>query len=237
MSSKPRLDKARALASANLNLQQFGQASDDWVWNGGTACTHTICQYLALLWKGRRLTLNQVNSLAGMPHNARNGAGQPRGMNNTEMSRFFVATGIPMVVKFGLTYTNLLSYSNRAPVFYGMRYGSAPEWYGFRYNGITADGRPNGYARPRGKAGKTQLTGFSGRHAVLLLGYLPILDSTGKVIRYDAYRKEPNHHSPSRPERPAYDTITTIQGRKEYDDYTSILGAKPYAAVATRNLP
>jgi hypothetical protein len=238
MSAKPRLDKATALARAHPELQQFGQASDDWVHNGATACTHTVCQFLARLWKGRALTLNQVNSLAGMPHNAVGSNGQPRGMNNTELARFFTAVGIPMVIRFGLSFETLMSYSNRGPVFYGMRYGSAPEWSGFHYQGVVADGKPNGYARPTGHAGKTQLQGFeNGRHAVVMLGYLPVVDSTGKVIRYDVWRKEPNHGSPARPEKPPYDVITSAQARREYDDYTHLLGNKAYAAIPTKSLP
>ncbi len=236
MSSKPRLDKATALARAHPEIQQFGQSSDDWVHGGATACTHTVCQFLARLWKGRALTLNQVNALAGMPHNA-SANGQPRGMNNTEMTRFFAAVGIPMVIKFGLSFETLLSYSNRGPVFYGMRYGSAPEWSGCHYQGVTADGRPNGYARPTGHAGKTQLAGAENiRHAVLMLGYLGVV-AGGKTVRYDVYRKEPNHGSPSRPEKPPYDVITSAQAKREYSDYTRLLGSKAYAAIPTRNLP
>jgi hypothetical protein len=231
MSSKPRLDKAVRIARANLNLQQFGQSSDDWVWGGATACTHVVCQYLALLWTGKRYTLNQVNSMAGMPHNAKSSSGARRGMNNTELARFFKAAGLPYVIKFGLTFEQLLSYMNRGPVFYGMRYGSAPEWKNYHYSGVTSSPP---YAM---EGGKTQLTGFeNGRHAVVGLGYLPVKNSAGTVVRYDLYRKEPNHHSPCRPERPAYDRITTSQGKREYLDYHDRLGNTLYSAIPTRSL-
>lgn len=238
MSAKPRLDRAIAVAKAHREIQQFGQANDDWVWGGRTGCTHAICQFLALLWKNRQLTLNQVNALAGMPHNAKDSRGRPRGMNNIELARFFAATGLPYAIKFGLSIETILSYSNRAPVLIAVRYGSGPEWKGFHYNGVTADGKPNGFARPTGAAGKTQLTGFeNGRHADLVLGYLPVKDKTGKTIRYDEWRKEPNHGSPARPEKPPFDVITTTQGRREYEDYHRLLGNKLYAAVPTKALP
>lgn len=228
MSSKPRLDKVVRLAKAHPELQQFGQSADDWVWGGATACTHTIMQFLALLWTGHHYTLNQVNALAGMPHNAKSPSGGTRGMNPTEMARFFKNAHIPMVVKFDLTFEQLMSYSNRAPVFYGMRYGSAPEKRGYRYQGAVAQ-PPFAI-----EGGKTQLVGFEdGRHAVLLLGYLPVM-AGGKVVRYEAYRKEPNHGSPARPERPPYDRITTSQAKKEYLDYKNMLGNRLYAAIPTK---
>jgi hypothetical protein len=238
MSAKPRLDKAIALAKAHPEIQQFGQANDDWVWGGATACTHTCCQFLARLWKGRSLTLNQINALAGMPHNARSANGQPRGMNNTELARFIAAVGLPYVIRFGLSFETILSYSNRGPVLIAVRYGSTPKWKGFTYHGVVADGKPNGFARPTSHAGKTQLSGFeNGRHADLVLGYLPVKDASGKVVRYDEWRKEPNHGSPARPEKPPFDVITTAQGKREYEDYSRLLGNKAYAAIPTKNLP
>ncbi|HET9456087.1 MAG TPA: hypothetical protein VFO78_02005, partial [Candidatus Limnocylindrales bacterium] len=71
MSEKPRLDRLRALAEANLKLQQFGQSNDDEVHDGRTACTHVVCQFLSLAWNGTIPTLNEVNRMAGMPKNAR----------------------------------------------------------------------------------------------------------------------------------------------------------------------
>lgn len=231
MSTKPRLDKAIAYANSNPRMQQFGQSNDNYVWDGKTACTHTICQFLALLWKKKAYTLNQVNSLAGMPVNARDSAGRPRGMNNTELARFFSRVGLPYSIKYGLTFEQLLVASNRGPVFYAMRYGSAPDWRGK----AGADGIPNGYAIHNGR---TQFSGFeNGRHAVLLLGYLPVRNSAGTIIAYRAYRKEPNHGSPARPERPPFDTITTGQAKTEYLHYKSILGNALYAAIPTVNLP
>lgn len=230
---KPILAKVIRRVAAKPQFQQFGQANDDWVWNGATACTHTIVQTLYYIWFGKVLTLNQINAAAGMPHNARNSKGQPRGMNNAELTRAFQTLKLPYVVKWGLAFETLISYSNRGPVFYGMRYGSAPTQKGFVYQGITAKAP---FAR---KHGRTQLKGFEdGRHAVLMLGYRAMKDAeTGRTVFYIAYRKEPNHGSSARPEKPPYDEITTAQAKREYLDYRDKLGNTLYAAIPTRSLP
>lgn len=230
--AKARLTKAIARVTARPGFQQFGQGNDDWVWNGATACTHTIVQTLVYIWFGKTVTLNAVNAAAGMPHNARNKVGQPRGMNNTELERAFKFYGLPYEIVWRMTADQLLQYSNRGPVFYGMRYGSAPTKRGFRYMGVLARAP---FARLNGR---TQLTGFNnGRHAVLMLGYRTLVDATGKVVAYIAFRKEPNHGSASRPEHPPYDQITTTQAKAEYLAYRDVLGNTLYAAIPTRNLP
>lgn len=231
--TKARLTKAAEAMKRRLDFQQFGQANDSYVWQGATACTHTICQSLYYIWFGKVLTLNRINTLAGMPVLAHNAAGKPRGMNSRELQRFFDATGLPYVVRFGLTFRELLTYSNRAPVMYGMRYGTAPEWPNYVYQGHRAR------APFALHGGKTQLVGAESiRHAVLMLGYRQILDDrTGKAVAFHVWRKEPNHHSPARQERPPFDVITAKHAQAEYDAYTTVLGNTPYAAIPTRSLP
>lgn len=235
---KRSLNRAIAVANANPWLQQFGQANDDAAWNGSTACTHTVCQYLALLWLGRRYTINEVNRLAGMPYKAAkimpNGRRIPRGMNNLEFQRFCNAVGLPYVVRFGLPFETVLTYSNKAPVFYGDRYGSEPRKRGAIYNGVRA--KPP-FATLNGA---TQLTGslINGRHAVVLLGYRSVIsDISGKIVYYRAWRKDPNHGSSARPERPPYDLIRTTEAKREYLDYADVSNGRVYAALPTRSLP
>jgi len=223
MSDKPILDRVRVLAEANPHLQQFGQppAEADDVWGGKTACTHTICQFLNLVWHDKKLSLNEVNRLAGMPKNATNELGKPRGMRPKEFEQFLRAADIPMVLRFGLPFEDLLSASNRAPVFYAMRYGSAP----FR-----SARRPNGASQKGGR----DIANI--RHAVLMLGFLERGGVTGDPRRIEVFRKEPNHGSPNRRERPPYDTISDAESRKEYEDYRKLLGNPLYAALPTRAL-
>lgn len=234
---KPRLTKAVAVAQANPWLQQFGQLNDDAAWDGSTACTHTICQYLALLWFDERLTINEVNKLAGMPYKAHKlikGRRVPRGMNNLEFQTFCDRMKLPYQVRFGLPFETLLTYSNKAPVFYGDRYGTQPRKRGAVYHGVRARAP---FAELHGA---TQLTGslINGRHAVALLGYRSVIsDISGKIVRYRAWRKDPNHGSSARPERPPFDLIRTTEAKTEYDAYAAIANGRTYCALPTRSLP
>lgn len=234
---KARLTEAIHVANANPWLQQFGQSNDDAAFNGASACTHTVCQFLALLWLKERLTINEVNMLAGMPYRPSklvNGFRIPRGMNNIEFQTFCDRMKLPYVVRFGLPFETVLTYSNKAPVFYGNRYGSEPRKKGARYNGVTA--KPP-FATLNGA---TQLTGslINGRHAVTILGYRSVIsDTTGKIAYYRAWRKDPNHGSPSRPERPPYDLIRTTEAKAEYLDYVKVSSSRVYCALPTRSLP
>jgi len=222
MSDKPIVDRLRVLAETHPRLQQFGQNNDDLVHNGSTACTHTVCQFLSLAWNGTIPTLNEVNRLAGMPDNAVNEATRrPRGMRPGEFQTFLTNARIPMKIVRGLPFTKVLDASNAGPVMYGMRYGSAP---------VRSRSHPNG-ATQKGGPGIANI-----RHAVVMLGFLAFADRNSPVVRMEVYRKEPNHGSPNRPERPPYDTISSRQARIEYEDYHNKLKEPLYAAVPTRAL-
>jgi hypothetical protein len=207
-------------------FQQFGQTDDESTRNGANGCTHTVLQYLALLWRGRWYSQDQVSSLAGFP-------GGNRGLYPSEVQRFCDRAGIPYRVTHNLTALSVLKLSERGPVGFGHAYSHWPEWYGFRYGTIIADGRPNGYAGPLRAAGKTQLSGFTGAHFGLVLGWDPSKTvTTRRVVAW-----EPNHDSPARPENPPYDQMTSGQFRIVYESYERVLRRTPYALVPTRNLP
>ncbi len=228
---KPRLAKSLRILRENPWLQQFGQPADYSAFGGATACTHVVLQALALVWKGKRLTIDQISTLAGYDRE-RNSEGFIRGMNNTEFATVCAKLGLPYSIVFGLSASDMVRYSNRGPVFYGMRYGSHPDWRGYVYDGVTAK---SPYAI---KGGATQLTGFeNGRHAVLLAGYRTMVDATGTVVGYRAWVKDPNHGSGSRPERPGYDEITVAQAKREYTAYLQAGAANTYAAIPRINLP
>ncbi len=225
MSEKPRLDSNIRVARRNRKrTQQHGQDHDDLVWNGSTACTHAICQYLNLVWNDEFLTLNQVNEKAGMPPNAKDEHGKPRGMRPDELATFFKNTNIPMAIHYGKRFEKLLTASERGPVFYAIRYGSAP-----RRKGSPSE---NGFARPVPplRRGATQVGADKVRHAVVMLGFLERRDAQGTVTAVNVYRKEPNHGSASRPERPPFDIISGGQARREYEDYHKKLKFNLYAA-------
>lgn len=217
MSAKAILDRV-LLRRRQRPTGQFGQANDATVANGAVACTHTWLQFLAWLWTGKWYTLDQVSAMAGYPRNA------GRGMRPAEVATFIRRAKLPYVIRWGLTAAQILTYSNRGPVMVAHIYREWPEWRGYRYGGQTADGRPNGYARPYGKAGKTQLTGFEdGRHMGGILGYLG---------SSEVYVMDPNHGSPSRPEKVAYDVISTAQLSRIIKSFSPT-----YAVIPTRSLP
>lgn len=219
----PRDVRVREFFEAHQGLQQFGQPSSesDEVWGGRTACTHTCWQIVTLFVKGKRLSLNQVNARAGMPRNARNElTGRPRGMRISEQIAFVKRMDLPYTYKSNLTMARILALSDRGPIIYGVRYGSEPDWKGKS----GADGRPNGYAR---KAGRTQFTprGVDDiRHAVVLAIVRMVVDTKGNRLRKEVLRRDPNHHSPARPERSPYDIISPSQARKEYEAIESVGG-------------
>lgn len=229
MTYSPRAQKAMALRRSNP-FQQFGQSDDESTRNGADGCTHTVLQYLARLWLNKSFSQDQVSMLAGWASGARPG----RGLYPSEVQRFCTRTGLPYQVRFGLSAGVLLEdLLDRGPIGFGHAYSHWPERRGYTYFGVKADGYPNGYAGPLGIGGRTQLSGFTGAHFGLLLGYDAAQASNAR--RVAAW--EPNHNSPSRPEDPAYDLITSHQLRVVYESYNRVLKRSLYALVPTRSLP
>lgn len=229
---------ARAAKAMNKRrakpFQQFGQGGDFYTFNGATGCTHTILQFLAYLWLGKWYSHDQISVLAGYPSPGVNPG--RRGLRPSEVQRFCTKVGLPYVVRYGVGAYEMLKLTSKGPVAFGHSYSRWPEWYGFVYGGRRADGQPNGYARPSGKAGRTQLVGFSppnDAHFGLLLGWDPA--QSARSFRVAAW--EPNHNSGSRPEDPPYDLMTSGQFRKVYESYQKTLGRTLYALVPTRSLP
>jgi hypothetical protein len=222
--------KVREFYESNLDLQQFGQPDDDEVWGGKTACTHTCWQGIILLWTGKKLSLNRINQLAGMPKNAKAANGRPRGMRIAESLKLIKALGLPYAYKKDLSWVQLQKAGQKGPVLYGMRYGSAPDWKGK----AGADGVPNGYAR---KNGRTQFAGAENiRHAVVMCCARKVKNTKGSTLRIEVLRKDPNHGSPRRKERPPYDIISPMQASREYHDILKV-GGTLFAFVPTKSLP
>lgn len=219
-------------------LQQFGQGNDARSFYGRTGCGFTVLQTLALGWRNRTYTHNQIAALVGYPTPAQ--LVTQTGLNWAQVEAFIKKADLPYVIVPRLssarewTYGEVMRRANLyGPVAFGLRYGDQPEWYGKTYLGVKADGKPNGYASPKGHAGKTQLTGFEdGSHLDLLLGYHVIRNVDGSVNRRVCHVKDPNHGSPIRPERPPYDDVTDTQFKRMYEGYHA-LGRRLYAIVPT----
>lgn len=212
-------------------IQQFGQANDARAHNGATACTDTIIQVIHRGWTGARLlTIDRIRDLAGYTDAQYR---ERSGLTAAQVQRAMDRLSLPYRVRSATSPFSASEAMRRAnthgPVLVGIPYGWWPEWRGFRYGTIVADGRPNGYATPPGAAGRTQLSGFTGAHAALLLGYSVTRARDGTVTGRPTYVKEPNHGSPVRPERPPFDVVTSGQFRRAYDAFGSVLGRRPYA--------
>lgn len=236
MNESSRVAWWKGLAVANPELQQFGQPHSRTTTSkagvvGAKGCTQTILQLLALGWLGLRLTPDDVSRLAGYPSQRQ--IDEDLGMFPSQVERFMTVTGLPYKLLYDATHTSLMRRANlHGPVAFGGMYSEQPEWYGFTYRGTKADGKPNGYASPRGHAGKTQLTGFTGAHFEALLGYHVLRDAAGNVTRRIPYVKDPDHGSALRPERPPYDAMTATQFRRLYESF--LPERRLYAFVPTR---
>jgi hypothetical protein len=206
-------------------FQQFGQRNDARTRNGATGCTDTVLQYLILLWNGSYVTHDEIRTVADVP-------GAPdRGLYPREVQRVCAHYGIPYVVRTGLSWSEILLMARRAPVGIGHSYSYWPEWQGAVYNGVKADGQPNGYAQPLRHAGRTQLTGFvppRDRHFGVIFGR----STQGNIFGW-----EPNHGSTLRPESPAWEYMEEIQFRRIVGSYKKVFGMPSYTLVPTRSLP
>lgn len=221
---KPILDSWLRFAAAHPQYQQFGQSGDVSTFNGGTGCTHTCFQRLIHGITGKSVTQDQISRVCHYPwpryNRARRGMRSP--IEGMAVVRYYK---LPYRFISHPTWAQITAGMNLGPVLIGVKYDWWPEWRGCRYNGYKADGRPGGFAL---KNGKTQLVGFYGGHAVLALGY------NKTTAGYRAYVNEPNHGSPSRPERPAYDVVTTAQLKTAMAKIATLRNGHPFAYVPIR---
>jgi hypothetical protein len=145
-------------------------------------------------------------------------------MRPSEIETFIRWARFPYVLRRSLTTSQIAAYAKRGPVLVGHVYGQTPEWEGYVYAGVKADGLPNGFADPKGKAGKNQLAGFeNGRHMGVLLG---------TVDAFHCYWFDPNHDSSARPERVPYDVMTS----KQLDRLVQSYPGGSYVFIPTREV-
>ena len=210
---------------------QFRQADSGSTDNGALGCTHTCWQWIAELWTGRFYTHDEISRLSGYPYG---GGSTNRGMRPSESIKFLQAIGLPYVLKTNLPVSALYAAAALGPVEFSHSYSRWPEWKGYTYKGVTADGRPNGYAAPLGAAGANQLAGFrppKDRHAGMLWG--SGVGSSG----FQVYTSEPNHGSLARPQLPPYDILTGPQFANLYNSFKTVYGLNLVAIIPTRALP
>jgi hypothetical protein len=203
---------------------QFGQTDDESTLNGVTACGHTCLQDILFAYKGLRLSQDQISRVVG--YWART---PDRGLHTDEVQRILSHYGVSYTVKTGLSSGELLTASNIGPVLLVIRYGNWPNWY--KYRGTSP---PAPFARPLGKGGRNQFSGFFGSHFVLELGYVRKVDSTGKFLRNDVYAMEPNHDSPARSENVPYDVVTQTDFYRAFSAVKQLGWSNTLALVPNR---
>jgi len=204
---------------------QFGQpySTTKSTQYGSEGCTHTNIQALVKLWKGKDITHDEISRLCGYR------AGQG-GLTPVHLEILFKKLDLPYKMVYGLDAAEVLDYAmDRGPVLIATYYLFHPEMKDAKYLGTKADGKPNGYSRPLGSAGKDQLTGFTGGHSEILFAGRDRSDG----IR-DAYVHDPNHRSNLRPQEVPFDIMTLAQLRQMFNGYAIINRARrTVAAIPT----
>lgn len=220
------LDAWLNFSKANTVLQQFGQKDDESTYNGATGCTHTVLQRLIKAKSGAYVSHDEVSRVATYPWPVNNPGkrGMYSGGSDNEVGKVVSHYNLPYVLRYDLTWDQIITATAKGPVLIGIRYGYWPEWSGYRYMGYAADGKPGGFAY---RHGKTQLVGAEKiYHATLILGRRYV-----KGV-YRTYANEPNHGSGSRPEKPDYDSVRSAYAKRAYLQYASD-GRRLFAWVPT----
>lgn len=218
--------RARRGTAPHGRSQQFGQPNSSLTTNGATGCTDTILQWLIWRTKGKWVSQNRIRNVAGIYRIVYGANGERRGLRPDEVQRVLTYYQLPYKIVRGWSALQVARASRLGLVGFGHMYPWWPEWRGYRYGNVRADGHPNGYATPTGHAGRTQLSGFYGRHFGMLFGY-----ATSPTEPDLYYGWEPNHGSAVRPERPPYDRMTFTQFARAYDSYQKVGGQTRYAIV------
>jgi hypothetical protein len=221
------INKWLSFCRDNRNLQQFGQQDDESTYNGATGCTHTLWQRLVKASTGKYYSHDDISKIAGYPWPDKNPKmrGMYSGGSDNESGRVVKHFNLPYKLVIDPTWEQIIAALKIGPVMVGIRYGYWPEWEGYHYGSRVADGKPGGFSM---KGGKTQLAGAELiYHATLFLGRY----RSGKKRIIPA--NEPNHHSPSRPERPAFDLVKSSQAHRAFNQYGSS-GRHTFAWMPTK---
>lgn len=211
---KPLLQDWLDFFIAHPELFQFGQSDDESTYNGSTGCTHSDLQALELAIHGNFLSQDEISKLCGYPWPEHNpGMRGMRASSNPEeeLNTVIRKLKLPYEVHFFNTMTPQLwtwicQQNNLGPLLVAVNYPYLPraKKLGPGRNGIAEVG------------GATQV-GLTGGHAALRLGYDLRADQHGSdthvVPRWHDYWHDPDHGSPSRKERPAFDRFLSPQGK------------------------
>lgn len=169
---------------------QFGQSGAPC--GGKSCCTDTCIQMIIDFYKERHYSLANIRKIAQSKYNFNEAP--CTGINHLEVLHALNKFGVGHYkVGFGVNASDVWRYLAYGPVLVGVHYGSYP----------TQKGRCNSNNAEIG--GKTDCP-FGGAHAVLAIGRRWHVRD-GKRLHRDFFVRDPDHNSPSRPEKPDFDRI------------------------------
>lgn len=156
-----------------------------------TACTDTVVRMIINYYMEKDVSIQNIRKAAGGPNDG------VHGLTIAEALRALAAYGVTWYRQASnVSATFVLQKAYTGPVLIGVGYGQYPSLHG----GICTQ---SNVALLGGKVDCS----FKDAHAVLILGNTAVKDATGKVIRYDAFLRDPDHWN----EKPKYDRITGSQ--------------------------
>jgi hypothetical protein len=174
---------------------QFGQASAPC--GGSSCCTDTCIQQIVEFYKEKTYSLQTIRNAAQRLTSFNEGP--CTGINYVEVLNALSYFGINHYRHgAGIDHADVGNWIGYGPIILGVHYGSYPN---------TTTGRCG--ANQAEVAGRSDC-GFSGAHAVLVIGKKPHVVNS-KVIHTDYYVRDPDHNSPARPEKPSYDRYSAAK--------------------------
>lgn len=160
-----------------------------------TACTDTCVQMIIEYWKEKTFSLTQIRRASGKGIDCKHGLTMNEAM--TALKHYGVTNYKSAV---GINASFILQKAYNGPVLFGVGYNEFPA-----RKGVWCD--QNNVAQLGGKVD----CNFNGPHAELAVGNVAVKDASGKIIRYDAFIRDPDHWEAS---PPRYDRITGAQMTK-----------------------
>lgn len=157
-----------------------------------TACTDTCVQMMIEFWKEKTYSLSQIRRASGKGIDCQHGLTMAEAMTAL---RYFGVKNYRSAV--GIDATFILQKAYNGPVLFGVGYNEFPA-----KKGVWCD--QSNLAILGGKVD----CNFTGPHAELALGNVKVRDKNGRLLRYDAILRDPDHWEAS---PPRYDRITGAQ--------------------------
>jgi len=184
---------------------QFGQPGVPWALQK-VACTDTCVQMVIRYYKDRTISLNEIRRDSGqVPYGT--------GLTVTQALRALSLNGVSNYRWItGYNRAFMVARLKLGPIIVATNYRYYPAWKGHCSSTISK----------AAVGGKTDCT-FTGAHAVLVIKAMPVYGSSG-ITGYEYLVRDPDHDSPSRPERPRYDRISEAQLKKAMDYITYLPG-------------